>query len=79
MFGKKKKSEAAASPVAVRKLIHDLRAKLHAASLNVEAAQVLAGKLDAAQSAKLKKSLANVNRDLSEFKSKLEELSALLK
>lgn len=79
MFGKKKKSEAGPPPALVRKLIHDLRAKLHAANLNVEAAQVLAGKLDAAQSAKLKKSLSNVSRDLSEFKSKLEELSALLR
>ena len=63
----------------LRKLIHDLRASQHAIRLNVEAAQILAGKLSGDTAAQLQRHLSLLANDVKKFSDQLEELSTVLK
>lgn len=62
----------------LRKRIHDLRAAQHAATLNVEAAILLAGKLEGKHAEKLERHLALAKKELARLAGELEQLSAAL-
>ncbi len=76
MFGKKEKTQ---NNEQVRKLLHDLRGKHHAAKLNAEAIALLAKKLKSDSGERIQKHAAFLARDLEELRQELEKLSTLVR